>query len=401
MSKVCVYFESYLVGGLDTFAVQLINNWSQEDEVTFMCNASHPGAKFFEEKINNPKCKIEIHRMPMYRDFSMKIKNPFLAKCVLVISYWLLVPYYLLFSYNYLRLNRFDYLHVINGGYPACLSSRCVSISWWRNTRKKTIHNFHNFAVKSHPCFRLIDFYLDKCLIKTSSLFVGVSNCCAKSLYNRKVFSGLTNLTYIYNGIDDKIIEPTFNLRQEYNIPTHATILMMLATYEERKGHKLIIKVLDQLLKKNTDTYLFFLGYGSQAEVSYVEKFAMQLGISNRVICLGYKRNAMEFLSQTDFLMIGSQEFESFGLSSIEAMKYKKIVISTNVGGLKEVIVNGEGGFLFDADDYVGMANKIEEIQNNCEMKAIIQEKGYNRYYKYFSVSRMSFEYNKLLKINC
>ena len=47
------------------------------------------------------------------------------------------------------------------------------------------------------------------------------------------------------------------------------------------------------------------------------------------------------------------------------------------------------------------MANKIEEIQNNCEMKAIIQEKGYNRYYKYFSVSRMSFEYNKLLKINC
>lgn len=52
MNKICIYFESYLVGGLDTFTYQLINNWDKRDQLVLLCNKSHSGAKFFKDKNN-------------------------------------------------------------------------------------------------------------------------------------------------------------------------------------------------------------------------------------------------------------------------------------------------------------------------------------------------------------
>lgn len=251
MSKVCVYFESYLVGGLDTFAVQLINNWDLDDEITLLCNASHSGLQLFKSRISNSKCHVEINNMLMPKDISGKLSNHYLSKIVYVLLYWVLVPYYILRSYKVLKLDRFDYLHVINGGYPACLSSRCVAISWWKYRHQKSIHNFHNIAYRSHICFKLVDEYIDKKLIQATSHFIGVSKCCSESLRVRRAFVNIDNISYIYNGIDENIIKPQFNIREEYNISNSATILMMLATYEERKGHKFILNMISELEKKS------------------------------------------------------------------------------------------------------------------------------------------------------
>lgn len=396
MNKVCIYFESYYVGGLDTFTVQLINNWNQEDDITLLCNASHSGAQLFKDKITNPKCTIEIHKMSMVEDWKKKVPS-FISPIMAVLSFFFHVPYYIFGGFENLHLDRFDYLHVINGGYPACTSSRCVAISWWRKTHRKSIHNFHNMAVLSPLWRRWMDTIIDKMLIRATSDFVSVSKCCADSLRIRTPFRKLDNITYIYNGIDSNIIVPTFDLRKELELSKNTVILMMLATYEERKGQKLIIDVLSNLLSMKCKVHLLFLGYGEDYEIKKVKGYAHSKGMEKHVTCLGFKPNAMEYLSQTDFLLIGSQKFESFGLTSIEAMKYKKIVISTNVGGLKEVIVNGEGGFLFEPDDSIGMAQKIYELYHSSAKYNDVANKGYLRYLNKFTAHRVSKEYRDLL----
>lgn len=397
MSKVCVYFESYYVGGLDTFAIQLINNWSREDELTLMCNASHSGAALFKDKITNPRCTVEIHDMGMVEDCSSKIPNYILSRLVMFFSFYWHVFYYIVYGYKRLKLDRFDCLHVINGGYPACTSSRCIAISWWRHTGKKSIHNFHNMAVISPLWRRAVDTYIDRELIKATHRFVGVSKCCADSLRIRPLFKNIDTITHIYNGIDSKIVTPSFDLRKEISIDKDTIILMMLATYEERKGHRLIVDVLRNLRDNNVKAHLVFLGYGEDSDVNAVLDYTRKLGLQDNVTCLGFMSNAMEYLAQCDFVMIGSQGFESFGLTTIEGMKYHKVVISTNVGGLKEVLANGEGGYLFMPDDSEGMADKIRTLLSSQEMRAETIEKGYNRYSKLFKAERVSNEYRTIL----
>lgn len=397
MNKICIYFESYLVGGLDTFTYQLINNWNSEDELVLMCNKSHSGAKYFEEKITNPNCQVEIYDMPMVSDWESNLKNRHVARMIHILSFLIHVPYYIIWGYKRLRLNRFTHLYVINGGYPACVSSRCVAISWWLYTKKKSLHNFHNLAVTSAFPNSIVDNWIDKMLIKATSYFVSVSKASAESIRIRKPFRKLSNITFIYNGTSDKTVKPSFNLRKKLALSNDTTLLMMLATYEERKGHKMIVDVLANLLSMKSKSHLVFLGYGEDSEIKTVEAYAHAKGVENHVTCLGFQPNAMEYLAQTDFLLIGSQGFESFGLTSIEAMKYKKIVISTNVGGLKEVIKNGEGGFLFEPNDSKGMAEKIFEISNSPASYNDIANKGYLRYLNMFTASRVSKEYRDLL----
>lgn len=397
MSKICIFFESYIVGGFDVFTYHLINNWNPEDQITLLCNKSHSGACYFKDKIYNPQCTIELYDMTMVNDWDNLVTNKCISRMLHILSFFVHITYYIFFSYNRLRLNRFDYLLVLNGGYPGCAGSRGVGISWWLYTKKKSIHNFHNLAIKSIKLHFLVDTIIDKLLIRATSYFVSVSKAAAESIRIRSSFKNLDNITYIYNGIPEAVVIPTFNLKKHLGLPTKTKILMMLATYEERKGHTFIIDVLTEIVKHRDDVHLIFCGYGKPNEIERVQNYAKAKQLSANVHCFGYVSNAMEYLAQADLIMIGSQSFESFGLTSIEAMKYHKVVLSTNVGGLREVIQEDVGGYLFAPTDYLSMANKVLELLSDPLLMKKQQCLGYYRYKQFFTAKKVSDNYRQLL----
>lgn len=401
MKHICLYFESYYVGGLDTFTTQLINNLPDENyEITLLCNKSHSGASYFKSNISNPSAHVEIHDMIMQRDWAEKLfkdNNSILYKLTSYISYILLIPYYILYGYKRLKMNRFDKLMVINGGYPAALSCRCIPISWYLYKKEKAIMNFHSQCIKSRFLLKPFDFIIDTLLYFCISNFISVSKSCAETLRIRRPFRNINNIKFIYNGIDEKKIFPTFNLKENLNINKDDKILIMLATYEPHKGHIFILNVFKELLSKTQNIHLIFCGYGSQKEMNDIKYHVEKLGIKSKVSILGYQQNAMEFLIQSDILLIGSQMYESFGLTAIEAMKYKKVIISTNIGGLKEVIKNDEGGYTFEKNDIKNMADKIHYLLENPEEIKTQGEKGFQRFIKNFTINKMIEGYCKYL----
>lgn len=402
-NNICIYFESYLTGGLDTFAIELINNWPKGDNITLFCNKSHGGASLFKSKIKNENCNIIIHNMPMLNDVYKKFfgwnKLKLLRKLFKLGIYYFLIPYYIIFSFNTLNLRKYNKLISINGGYPACLSSRCVNISWFLHTGKKAIHNFHNFAIKSSFPLFLADYFVDILLKKSVSYFISVSNICSESLRNRKIFKNLKNIKHVYNGIDDKIVVPSFDIYKKLNISKNNKLFIMLATYEKRKGHSFIMDVINRVKQTYPNIHLIFLGYGNSEDISELKMEAVKKNLGNNISFLAYQENAMEFLAQADYVLIGSQDFESFGLTAIEAMKYKKIVFSTNQGGLKEVIENGHGGFVFEKNDVEAMSTKILYIINEATTKEIeeIKENGIRRISDKFNVKQMVSKYQSFL----
>ena len=88
---------------------------------------------------------------------------------------------------------------------------------------------------------------------------------------------------------------------------------------------------------------------------------ARRLGIGKRVRFLGERDALPELLSPADVFLLASSE-ESFGLSALEAMSCAVPVVATAVGGVPEVVRDGETGLLSPADDLARYAERVREL---------------------------------------
>ena len=68
----------------------------------------------------------------------------------------------------------------------------------------------------------------------------------------------------IYNGYLNSKKEKKFFLKKKLRLPKNSKILLMLAEYDLRKGHKFIIKVMENIIKKNKNIFLLIYGFGEK-----------------------------------------------------------------------------------------------------------------------------------------
>ena len=101
-----------------------------------------------------------------------------------------------------------------------------------------------------------------------------------------------------------------------------------------------------------------------------------ELGIENKVKFLGKSNQVYQILCYSDLFVLPSAS-ESFGLAALEAMMMRVPVISTNVGGLPEVNIEGESGYLFELGDVEGMAQKSIVLLNDEQKLESMKDKAY------------------------
>ncbi len=101
-----------------------------------------------------------------------------------------------------------------------------------------------------------------------------------------------------------------------------------------------------------------------------------ELGIENKVKFLGKSNQVYQILCYSDLFILPSAS-ESFGLAALEAMMMRVPVISTNVGGLPEVNIEGESGYLFELGDVEGMAQKSIALLNDEQKLESMKDRAY------------------------
>jgi glycosyltransferase involved in cell wall biosynthesis len=94
-------------------------------------------------------------------------------------------------------------------------------------------------------------------------------------------------------------------------------------------------------------------------------------------------------MSQVDVVVMPSIN-ETFGLTIVEAFALKKIVIGSDVGGIPELVINGQTGLLFPARDSSALAEKIVYVYNNREEARTMAMNGYEYFKKNFTSSIMA-----------
>ena len=159
--------------------------------------------------------------------------------------------------------------------------------------------------------------------------------------------------------------------------PSGEKIIVHTSNFRKVKRTQDVVKIFAKIVKK-IPAKLLMVGDG--VERSYCEQMCRDLDVWNDVRFLGKQDAVEEILSVSDLFLMPS-ESESFGLAALEAMACKVPVVSSNAGGLPELNIDGETGFLRDVGDVDGMAEKAiyiledEERLNTFKENALARAK--------------------------
>lgn len=163
--------------------------------------------------------------------------------------------------------------------------------------------------------------------------------------------------------------------------PNGERILAHVSNFRKVKRVEDVIRVFERV-HEQIPSKLLMIGDGPERQNA--EELCRTLKICNDIRFLGKQEQMDEILSITDLFILPSQ-YESFGLSALEAMACGVPVISTNAGGLPEINVNGKTGFLSEVGDVTDMTKNAlhilgdEDRLNQFKTNAIEHARGFEK----------------------
>ncbi|MCI0337191.1 MAG: N-acetyl-alpha-D-glucosaminyl L-malate synthase BshA [Acidobacteria bacterium] len=143
--------------------------------------------------------------------------------------------------------------------------------------------------------------------------------------------------------------------------PDGENLLMHVSNFRPVKRITDCIHALAQIREQKPDLRVRLVMCGDGPEREGAEALAQDYGLSDDVLFVGQVPNIADYLSVADLLLLLS-ETESFGLAALEAMACEVPVIATRVGGLPEVVREGETGYLVNLGDTRTVAERAIEI---------------------------------------
>ena len=234
-----------------------------------------------------------------------------------------------------------------------------------------TLHGTDITLVGNHPFYKTaVNFSINKSDIVT---------CVSQSLKEDTMeqFQISKEIEVIPNFIDISKYKIQQEKCLEENSESNKEIIIThVSNFRPVKNIKNVILIFNNI-QKTIPSKLLMIGEGPEKEMA--EKLCKELSIDNKVQFLGNTNQVEKNLCHSDLFLLPSNT-ESFGLAALEAMASKVPVISSNAGGLPEVNIHGNTGYLTDSNDIEAMSNysisilsdlnKLEKFKNRAFKKA-------------------------------
>ena len=176
------------------------------------------------------------------------------------------------------------------------------------------------------------------------------------------LFDIQTDIEVIYNFIDfERFRRVNKDHFKKAIAPDGERILVHTSNFRKVKRVEDVVKIFEKVFKE-VPSKLLLIGDGPERQ--HVEELCRQIGLCDEIRFLG-KQDAVEELLAVSDLFIMPSESESFGLAALEAMACEVPVISSNIGGLPEVNIQGKTGYLSEVGNIDEMAkNAIHLLKN-------------------------------------
>jgi len=200
-----------------------------------------------------------------------------------------------------------------------------------------------------------------------------------------------SRVSTIYNGIDlssflslNRQLERT-NVRAELGIPSDASLLTTVAVLRPPKGIQYMIRALPAILASNPNTYYLVVGDGSHRDALIEE--VKNFGVGDRVVFAGMRRDVPRLLSASDVFVLPTLT-EALPTVLAEAMAAKLPIIASRVGGVPEMMTDGQNGCLVEPEDVEGLARACMDLLANPEKRAAMGAEGWKIVNQKFNIEK-------------
>jgi len=253
-----------------------------------------------------------------------------------------------------------------------------------------TIHSDYKLDFKGSFYKNLIYKNLNYLSLKHMDYYIGVSESFREMLIDRNF--NPDRIMTVYNGINVEEVESS-KINEDFFencgivIDEDAVKVGILARLHPVKGVDVFIKSAQRVLQERQDVEFFIAGDGEEREK--LLKLSKELKVDNKVHLLGYVEDPYSFINQID-ININTSYSESFPYVILEGGVFKKPIIASNVGGVKDLVIDGETGLLFEPGDVDTLSKHILTLIENEKFREELGSNLYSRIKKFFTSEKMA-----------
>jgi len=175
--------------------------------------------------------------------------------------------------------------------------------------------------------------------------------------------------------------------RRALGLPAHGPLIGAVGRLSPEKGQVVLLRALPAILAAFPRAACVVAGEGPAR--AQLEAETRRLGIGDRVVLLGFRRDVPRVLAALD-LFVQPSIYEGFGLSLLEAMAAGLPVVASRVGGIPEVVEDGRTGLLVPSQDPAALAAAIVRLLGDAEGAQRLGESAANHARERYSLSRVA-----------
>tara|TARA_B100001287_G_scaffold146294_1_gene123146 strand:- start:3563 stop:4744 length:1182 start_codon:yes stop_codon:yes gene_type:complete len=266
------------------------------------------------------------------------------------------------------------------------------------------VHTFHGHIFHSYfgkvktTLFKIIERYL----AKKSNGIIAISNLQKKELCEEHKITSAEKMEVIPLGFDlnkfqDNYAKNRKATRLKYEITDNCIALCIIGRLAPVKDHFFFLDVIEELSKKTERKIkVFIVGDGElKSEIENRVKRLQYDGID--ILMTSWIFDIATFNAGMDILCLSSKN-EGTPVSLIEAQACNLPVISTDVGGVSDIVVENETGFIISRNDKRDFVEKLKILVEQDEIRNKMKSKGWEHVHLKFSYKRLAKDMEKYYK---
>lgn len=272
------------------------------------------------------------------------------------------------------------------------------------------VHTFHGHVFHSYfgkiktTLFKNIERYL----AKRSTGIVAISNLQKKELSEDHKITSKEKIEVIPLGFDLKKFQENHKanrkiIRSKYNIEDDCIAICITGRLAPVKDHFFFLDVIESIgSQTNKKIKIFIVGDGElRKEIEQRVQLLKNTGID--IVMTSWILDIAEFNAGMDIMCLTSKN-EGTPVSLIEAQASNLPVISTDVGGVADIVLENETGFIISRKDKGSFIEKLKLLTENDEIRNQMKSKGWGHVHAKYNYNRLANDmetyYKKLLKLN-
>lgn len=211
----------------------------------------------------------------------------------------------------------------------------------------------------------------------------------------------LDKIVVIPNGIDIEEVTTPLNRhksREILNLPEDQKIILFFGSLVEYKGPDVLIKAFKQVKMEYSDVKLIFAGRGPMMDGLKI--MAKQMGLLEEVIFTGFVEDdikALYYKAADIFCLPSTTMAESFGIVNLEAMAAGIPIVSSDLGGIPDIVKHGENGLLAKPNNVNMVAENLLKLLEDDDLSKKMGETGL-KMVKNYSWDKITLETENLYK---